>query len=160
MVSLSAAFLTASVGAVFFAGHLYQSERAVAARLRPAVAVLSQPGPVAVASTAAVRATWRLPNGTDRSGTLTTATAPAIYRAPAGASVQVWLDRSGEPLAAPPSAFNMIFNALFDGITATAGSAAALILCYLLCRMALDRRRLARWESAWTAVGPRWTSRR
>jgi hypothetical protein len=26
--------------------------------------------------------------------------------------------------------------------------------------LALDKRRLAAWESAWTATGPRWTSRR
>ena len=54
----------------------------------------------------------------------------------------------------------MIALALFAGITVTAGAALAVILCYLLCRMVLDRHRLARWESAWAAVGPQWTSRR
>src|SRR6266704_2312644 len=109
---------------------------------------------------AAAQARWRLPNGTERSGTLTTVTVPAIYYAPAGTPVRVWLDRSGEPVAPPPSPGDMIFSALFAGITATACSAVALILCYLLCRMVLDRHRLARWESAWAAFGPRWTSRR
>jgi hypothetical protein len=103
IVSLVAAFLTAAVAAACFAGHLYQSEHTAAAGLRPAVAVLSQPGPVATAPAAAVGARWRLPNGTERSGTLTTVTAPTIYHAPAGTSVQIWLDRSGEPQAPPPS---------------------------------------------------------
>jgi hypothetical protein len=158
--SLLAAFLTAAVVAACFAGRLDESEHAMATRLRPAVAVLSQPGPVAASQATAAEATWRLPDGTVRSGTLTTVTAPAIYYAPAGKSVPVWLDRSGEPVAPPPGPGDMIFSALFAGIAITAGAAVALILCYLLCRMALDRRRLARWEAAWAAVGPRWTSRR
>ena len=98
-----AAFLTAAVAAACFAGHLYQSEHTAAAGLRPAVAVLSQPGPVATTPAAAVGARWRLPNRIERSGTLTTVTAPTIYHAPAGTSVQIWLDRSGEPEAPPPS---------------------------------------------------------
>jgi hypothetical protein len=32
------------------------------------------------------------------------------------------------------------------------------LLCYTICRSALDRHRLAGWESAWAAVGARWTS--
>jgi hypothetical protein len=160
IVSLVAAFLTAAVAAACFAGHLYQSEHTAAAGLRPTVAVLSQPGPAAMTPAAAVGARWRLPNGTERSGTLTTATAPAIYHAPAGTSVQIWLDRSGEPAAPPPSPEDMIFLALLAGITATAGAAVVLILCYTFCRRVLDRHRLAGWESAWAAVGPRWTSHR
>jgi hypothetical protein len=160
IVCLVAAFLTALVAAVYFAGHLYQSEHAAAAGLRPAVAVLSQPGPVATAQTAAVGARWRLPSGTERSGTLTTVTAPAIYHAPAGTSVQIWLDHSGEPAAPPPRPDDMIFSALLAGITATAGATVVLVLCYSFCRTVLDRHRLAGWESAWAAVGPRWTSHR
>ena len=37
LVSLSAAFLTATVMAALLAGHVYQSQYATAARLRPAV---------------------------------------------------------------------------------------------------------------------------
>jgi len=54
----------------------------------------------------------------------------------------------------------MIFSALLTGITDTAGAAVVLTLCYMFCRKVLDRHRLAGWESAWAAVGPRWTSRR
>ena len=54
VVALAAAFLAAIVAAVCFAGHLYQSERAAAARMRPVVATLSRPGPVAAVATSAV----------------------------------------------------------------------------------------------------------
>ena len=160
IVSLAAAFLTATVAAGCCAGHFYQSERATAARLRPAVAVLSQPGSGITAPAAAVGARWRLPSGTERSGTLTTVTAPAIYYAPAGTSIRIWLDRSGEPAAPPSSSDDMIFLALIVGFTITAGATVVLVLCYSFCRMVLDRHRLAAWESAWAAVGPRWTSHR
>jgi hypothetical protein len=160
VVCLVAAFLTAVVAATCLAWHLYQSEHTAAAGLRPGVAVLSQPGPAATTAAAAVGARWRLPNGTERSGTLTTVTAPAVYHAPAGTPVQIWLDRSGEPAAPRPSPADMIFSALLAGITATAGAAVVLTLCYTFCRTILDRHRLAGWEAAWAAVGPRWTSHR
>ena len=160
IVSLVAAFLTAVVAATGLAWHIYQSKHTAAAGLRTAVAVLSQPGPAATTAVAAVGARWRLPNGTERPGILTTVTAPAIYHAPAGTPVQIWLDRSGEPTAPRPGPADMIFWALIAGITATAGAAVVLTLCYTCCRTVLDRHRLAGWESAWAAVGPRWTSHR
>jgi alkylmercury lyase len=36
----------------------------------------------------------------------------------------------------------------------------ARVISYALCRLALDRRRLSAWESAWALIGPRWTTRR
>jgi len=129
---LAAAFLTAAIAAACFTGHLYQSERATAAHTRPAATALSRPRP----------------------------TGAIIHNAPPGASVQVWLAHPGQTMAFPLSPGGMAGTALFVGIFLTAGAAAVLALCYLLCRMILDRHRLARWESAWTAVGPRWTSRR
>jgi hypothetical protein len=157
---LAAALLAAAVAAASFAGHLYRSEYAATARLHATVAVLSQPGPVAATPAAAATVRWRLPNGRQRSGTLTAVTFPAIYGAPAGASVRVWLDRAGQPLPSPSSASDLIADALAAGISSTAGAALVLALCYSLCRIALDRHRLAKWESAWAATGPRWTSRR
>jgi hypothetical protein len=38
--------------------------------------------------------------------------------------------------------------------------AVALLICYWLARLVLDRRRLAAWTSEWSLTGPRWTSRR
>jgi len=157
---LVAAFLTAAVTTICFAGHVYQSRHTAAARLRPTVATLTQPGPVATIPAATAAARWRLPGGTERSGILTTETAPAIYQALTGTSVPVWLDHSGEPEAPPPSPADMFLIALIVGLTMIAGAVVVLTLCYYLCRIVLDRQRLARWESAWATVGPRWTSHR
>ena len=132
----AAAFLIAAVTAACFAGHLYQSWHATAAHARPAVAAPPRPG------------------------TPATMTAPAIPKAAAGTPVPVWLDRRGQPVASPATTSGMVVTALFADLCLTAGAAVVLVLCYLLCRVVLDRRRLAKWESAWAAVGPRWTSRR
>src|SRR5271157_4195058 len=40
------------------------------------------------------------------------------------------------------------------------GAGIALLISYALCRLALNRRRLAAWESAWSLTGPRWTTHR
>ena len=45
LVTLAAAFLAAVVAASFVGAHMYHSQRAADARLRPAVAVLVQSGP-------------------------------------------------------------------------------------------------------------------
>ena len=163
LVALSAAFGTVIVLATVLAGHLYQSERAAAARLRPAAAVLSAPGPVmaglsAPSAQVQARAMWRLPGGAERSGVLTAGTAPAIDDAGAGATVTVWLNRAGVPQPPPPGQDVMVANALGAVAVLAAGAGALLAACYWLCRRALDRRRLARWGQAWAATGPRWTS--
>ena len=121
LVALSAAFLAVAVMAVFLAAHVYQSQRAFAAALRPAVAVLSKPGPVLYNTepAAQVQASWVLSNGTERSGFLTTGIAPAIYGAPAGTSVWVWLDRSGEPQLPPAGRREIVVSALIAGILLT-----------------------------------------
>jgi hypothetical protein len=54
----------------------------------------------------------------------------------------------------------MIVNALGLAATVAGGAGIALLISYALCRLALDRRRLAAWESAWSLTGPRWTTRR
>jgi hypothetical protein len=54
----------------------------------------------------------------------------------------------------------MILSSLAIPLWWAGGAAIFLIICYWLCRLALDRRRLAAWESAWALVGPRWTTRR
>ena len=106
------------------------------------------PGPLAV------------PDGRWRSGTLTTETAPDISGAPAGARVRVWLTGSGEPARPPGSPAGRVFTAALFATDAVVAVGVVLLICYWLCRLALDRRRLAAWDSDWALTGPRWTSRR
>ena len=162
LVALSAAFLVAVAVASILGAHTYQSQRAASAGLRPAVAVLIQAGPFygSLAHPGQVEARWRDPRGGEQSGVLTTVTTPGIIGAAAGVRIPVWLDRSGQPAGPPGGQVAMIVNALAAGAAVAAGAGVALIISYALCRLALDRRRLAAWESAWSLTGPRWTTRR
>ena len=54
----------------------------------------------------------------------------------------------------------MIVNALAPATSVVGGAGMAVLICYGLCRLVLDRRRLAAWESAWSLTGPQWTTRR
>ena len=162
LVTLSAALVVAVAMAAVLGTHAYQSQRAASASLHPAVAVLIQAGPFYgnVTHIGQAEARWRDRWGGKRSGVLTTVSAPGILGAAAGARIPVLLDRSGQPVAPPRSRAAMVLNALVKGAAAAGGAGVALLICYVLCRLALDRRRLAAWESAWSLTGPRWTTRR
>ena len=162
LVALSAAFLAAVAFACVVGTHTYQSHRAAAAGLRPAAAVLLQDGPAAggLGHVGQAEAQWFDPGGGQQSGVLTTATAPDIAGAAAGARISVWLNRSGQPAAPPAGQAVMVLYALVAGAMVAGLAGLALLLVYALCRLVLDRRRLAAWESAWDRTGPRWTTRR
>jgi hypothetical protein len=162
LLTLSAAFLVAVAVASILSTHTYQSQRTASAGLRPAVAVLIQAGPFygGMVHLGQAEARWRDPGRGEQSGVLTTVTTPGITGAAVGARIPVWLDRSGQPVAPPGGRIAMIVNALAAGAAVVGGAGIALLISYALCRLALDRRRLAVWESAWSLTGPRWTTRR
>lgn len=157
---LAAAFLAVVALAPGLALRYYRSVEAAAARLHPATAVLTQTGPADsyTSSLGEAQARWRAPDGQWRSGALTTLTAPDILGARAGARVRVWLTGSGQPQNPPPGETTAFAVAV---MAAGAVCAAGLVLaiCYWLCRLALDRRRLAAWTSDWSMTGPGWTTR-
>src|ERR1700722_6208780 len=157
---LMVAFVVAVVG--LLAAHVYRSEQSTAASLRPTVAVLSWPGAVTetpILHQATAMATWRMSNGPARTGLLTTAVVPGIYGQPAGAAVQVWLGRSGDPAPPPQGAAGMAVGATMAALGVIVAAGAVLAFCYRLCQRGLARRRRANWSSAWAVTGPRWTSR-
>lgn len=161
LVVLLIAFGVAVAAASVFGTRIYHAQRAGAAGLHPAVAVLTRTGPGdSLGGDGEDVARWRGPDGRPEAGTLTLVTAPDIWDATAGTRVPVWLTPAGEPAAPPPSRVLMTFNAALMAIWAACGAGLALTFCYWLCRRALDRRRLTAWESAWALTGPRWTSRR
>ena len=162
VVVLMGAFVAAVVVAALIAAHVYRSEQATAASLRQTVAVLSWPGAVTetpVLHQATAMATWRTSDGAPRSGLLTTDVVPGIYGQPAGATVQLWLGRSGDPAPPPQGAGGMAVGATMAGLAIVVAAATVLAFCYRLCQRVLDRRRLANWSSDWAVTGPQWTSR-
>jgi hypothetical protein len=155
---LLAAFLAALVVAPFLSARIDQAQSAAAEHLHPAVAVLTGDGPYGngLAGNGWAAARWRAPDGQPRTGTLTTLTAPAIWNAGPGTRVQVWLTSAGAPAIPPPGPGAVLFTTV--AIVMLAGI--SLMICYWLCRVVLDRHRLAAWGSAWARIGPRWTMRR
>jgi hypothetical protein len=162
VVVLMGAFVAAVVVAALVAAHVYRSEQATAASLRQTVAVLSWPGAVTetpVLHQATAMATWRMSDGAARSGLLSTDVVPGIYGQPAGATVQLWLGRSGDPAPPPQGATGMAVGATMAGLAIVVVAATVLTFCYRLCQRGLDRRRIANWSSDWAVTGPQWTSR-
>ena len=162
LVAFYAFFGGAVVIACIFGTHTYQVQRAATAGLRPATAVLLQDGPSAdsLGRVGQADARWAVPGGGEQSGELTTASAPDIAGAAAGARIPVWLNRSGQPTGPPADQAVMIIYSLVAGAMVVALAGMALLVAYALCRLALNRRRLAAWESAWNRTGPTWTTRR
>jgi len=156
LVALSAAFLAAVAIACLFGTHSYHGHRAATAGLRPAAALLLQDGPAAASlgRVGQAEARWFLPGGGERSGVLTTETAPDIAGAAAGDRISLWLNRSGQPASPPAGQTVMIIYALTAGAVLAALAGMTLLLAYALCRLALDWRRLIAWESAWNRTGP------
>jgi hypothetical protein len=161
LLVLAAAFLAAIAGASVVGTHLYQSQRAADAGLHRATVTVIQGGPDSRLTPAwEVLARWPAPGGRERSGLLTAVTAPALTSTAVGTRAPVWLNRDDEPAASPPGRAIIITVAWLTAIITAGGAVLGLLICYGLCRIALDRRRLAAWESAWASTGPRWTSRR
>jgi hypothetical protein len=158
---LLAVFLAAVAAGPYVGISVYRMERASTAHLNTAVAVLSQNGPTNsyTFGYGMAAARWRVADGRWRSGMLTTLTAPGITGASAGTRIPVWLTSSGEPAEPPPSLSGQVFGAVILAFALTCGAGLVLFTCYWLCRLALDRRRLAGWASDWAQTGPRWTTR-
>jgi hypothetical protein len=162
LVALSAAFGVAVAVACIVGVQIYQGQQAATVGLHPASAVLLQDGPSgdSLGRVGQAEARWFVPGGGQKSGVLTTATAPDIAGAAVGARVSVWLDPSGQPAGPPADETVMIIYSLVAGAMVAALAGMTLLGVYALCRVVLDRRRLAAWESAWDRTGPSWTTRR
>jgi hypothetical protein len=101
------------------------------------------------------KARWAGPGGSVRTGYVQ---APPGSRA--GSTVQVWLDRSGA-LTVPPSLLHRQVRGWVLMMAVLAPVVLALLLLAVtgLLGHVLDRRRLAGWTQAWSAVEPQWTRR-
>ncbi|WBP85328.1 Rv1733c family protein [Kitasatospora cathayae] len=76
-----------------------------------------------------------------------------------GATVGIWVDQSGRPAAAPPSAADLVADAVFLGLFlfGLLGVLASAGLCARLS--ALDRRADRAWTRSWARLEPVWSGR-
>jgi len=160
---LLAVFLTAGPVAAIAAGHWASHEGVprASAQAHAVRAVLLRPaaGPGGLAAAprggqVLVKARWVSANGSARTGEVF---APA--GASAGTVVTVWLNAAGRVASqTEPGAF--VGAAVPVTVMALAMMAIALLGVLRLIQWFLNWRRLASWEAAWAATGPRWTGRR
>jgi hypothetical protein len=123
-------------------------------------AVLLQPAPGPLMSDNGAN-TWLVwtPARWIADGRVRTGDIPAPADTDADAVVSVWLDRAGH-VQAPPLTPGAARDRVLAGMLAALAALAVLFtVMALVTRWVLDRRRLARWETAWLAVGPQWSRR-
>jgi hypothetical protein len=124
-------------------------------------AVLLQPAIAPTAPAAAVwgaqvwvRARWESTGGFVQTGEV-----PAPAGAAAGTAVTIWLNASGR-VTGPPQRGGFVFAAVLTAVMTLIVTAFALLAVLRLIQCFLNWRRLAAWEAAWRATGPRWTDHR
>jgi len=163
-IALVLAFLTGAPLAAWGAESWAESVAPTAAHLQlagehrvPATLLRSAPGDSDQWFTvrfAWVKARWAVPHGPVRTGYVQ---APVGSRA--GSTVQVWLDRSGTPTVAPWPRDQVQGWVLMMAVLAPAALALLLLATMGILGRIMDRRRLASWGQAWSAIGPQWTRR-
>ncbi|GHG09513.1 Rv1733c family protein [Streptomyces zaomyceticus] len=99
-----------------------------------------------------VVARWTAPDGSARTGTVTT----ARRQSAPGSTFPLWTDRHGRPVAPPMNADTALAHAIVAGLTA---ALLAGLLVETVRRLAVRRlvlTRYARLDRAWAAAGPDW----
>lgn len=114
------------------------------------------PAPDGQAGNHAVRvmAQWTGPGGVQGTGPI-----EVEVRRPAGARVPIWLDRSGQVVAAPLTAGDAALAGVARGILVALGGWLALALAWAGVRQATAARNAAAWTRGWALVEPVWSGR-
>jgi hypothetical protein len=162
-LALLTAVLAATVAARRYAEWMHRAE--IETRERTQVqAVLLQPAPQLFAVDSQGRAVRLLPapvpvRYTAPDGTEQLVQAHVMGPRPAGVTVPMWLDRSGELTGAPTSGIDAVRHAAAGGFGVLAIGAAVLVCSRAAFRSELQRITMARWEREWARVEPRWSGR-
>jgi len=130
--------------------HSERAWRQVPATLLVSAATVADP--VSGSAYAWVPARWRAPGRPARRGLVWVDTA-----ARAGQHVRVWTDASGRLTTAPLTRPAIQLNVLVAALIAPVVLGLGLLTAGGSTRLILNRRRLAGWNQAWDAAGPRWT---
>lgn len=126
----------------------------VSATLLADVPITSEGGETGTATTSAVRATWRTPDGGTRVGLVS-----AEEGTRAGSAIPVWLDPEGNPVLRPLTPMDAIVSAITVTVIAWAVALALLAGLFLLARVCLDRCRSLAWQRQWAEIEPEWSHR-
>ncbi|MFF9689521.1 hypothetical protein [Streptomyces sp. NPDC014623] len=144
---------------------LQRTVRAQHERLRPTAAVVVRPAsstsrftrdPETTATEGPLRtsvvAVWRAPDGTARTGTVSTESAKT---AP-GARIRIWTDGRGDPATRPLDTSTARTHAVLAGTGAALLAGGLTETARRLAVWRMMQRRYARLDRAWAEVGPDW----
>jgi hypothetical protein len=164
MIALVAVFLVGAPFAGMATSAWARNGAAAASRLEratrhPVAAVVErgvpqQSNPFGAAYPTKVAVRWTL------DGVMHTGTVKAAAGTPAGATVRIWTSQSGEQTGPPLDPSQITHQGALAGALAVAGLAVLVIASALVIRQILDRRRMAWWDTEWSATGPQWCNYR
>jgi hypothetical protein len=103
---------------------------------------------------AEAQARWKAPDGPARTGEVFVSSV-----APAGTTVMVWVNQSGQLTDSPLQHSQARGRAVIAQVLAVTALAVMLIIVGWAARWGLDRRRLAAWDAEWLVTERRWSSR-
>lgn len=149
LVVLMAIPVALTAGSRTYGDFAAQAEQQRENRL-PATARLLAAAPDAVGTTGVlyqVDAVWRLPDGSERRGAV-----GADAGTPAGDTVHIWLDRSGNPVPPPLAAGDVIWIAIGVGLFLWLGVVLACGLLLVAAHFLFDSRRAAAWARDWAKL--------
>jgi hypothetical protein len=165
MIGLVVAFLAAAPLVSIYAGRLADAqglrEQRAEQSWRQEQASLQQSASAGLIGldgawdTSWVKATWAVPAGGNRTGRIA-----MPLNARKGQVVSVWVTRRGELAHPPLTSADLRDRIAFAVLIAIAGVTALELLIAVAVRAGLSRRRMASWENAWRAVGPKWSQLR
>ncbi|WP_327121270.1 hypothetical protein OG206_29080 [Streptomyces sp. NBC_01341] len=103
-------------------------------------------------SRTSVVAGWRAPDGTARTGKVTTTSAATTP----GARIRIWTDEQGLPATRPMDSATARTHAVLAGVGATLAGAGLTETARRLVVWRMMQRRYSRLDRAWAEVGPDW----
>ncbi|MFC8141022.1 hypothetical protein ACFUKV_04525 [Streptomyces paradoxus] len=119
-----------------------------------AVVVEDAPGPCP-ARTASDHRVWGKVRWTAPDGSTHREEARVAPRAPAGSTISVWVNRSGDVTSRPVSSGEVWLHTAMGGALAGFFAGGTVLAAAWLTRLALDRRRLAQWDAEWERIDTR-----
>lgn len=162
VVGLLAVFLAGAPVAAITAGHVASaagSGSAQPAKHKVRAVLLQDASPPAYSPFGVVMiptlARWTAPDGSRRTGLINPSSGGR-----AGTTVTIWTSDSGKLLDPPLRRGQVSAQAALAAMAAPVALGLVLLIAGMLGIGALNRRRLAAWESEWRVTAPKWTSRK
>jgi len=130
------------------------AEQASSYQVPARVLKLDSPGGVFAYGDPQAQARWTAHDGRVITGEITVPLDTAV-----GSTQQLWTTRDGRITNPPLEDSQVTGQAYFDEVFAVFVLAILLTIIGLVARWALDKHRMAAWETEWRTAGPAWTTR-